>query len=116
LAHLDEVHVVELDVVLHLKLGVELDKEEDIFEVLHELLVVNLLVAVDVCHSHDCDDFAVAKLDWLELFEAVLEFKWLQEAFIVLIKVTEDLEQGKVFILGHLDVDFWLEDTQLDEL
>jgi hypothetical protein len=116
LAHLNEVHVLELDVVLHLQLRVELDEEENILEMFHEFLVVNLLIAIDVCHSHDCDDFAVAKFDWLELFEAVLEFKWLQEAFIVLVKVTEYLKQGEVFIYWHLNVDIWLEDAELDEL
>ena len=46
----------------------------------------------------------------------MLEFEWLQEAFIVLVEVAEDLEQGEVFIYWHLNVDIWLEDAELDEL
>ena len=56
--------------------------------------LLTLKLISNVGHHHDCDDFAVAQLDWLELFKAVLEFEWLEEAFIVLVEVSENLEQG----------------------
>ena len=41
----------------------ELDEEESIIEVLHEFLVVNPFVAINVSNLHDCNDFAVAKFN-----------------------------------------------------
>ena len=93
----------------------ELDEEERVLEVLHEFLVVNPLVSIDVSYQHHGDDFTVRELNCCELFEAVLELQWLQEAFIIFIEVAEHFEQVKVFVVWHLDV-LRLEYAKLDEL
>ena len=93
----------------------ELDPEERVLEVLHELLVVNPLAAIDVSHLCNRDNFTVAELNLSELFKAVFVFQWLQEALIILIVVSEHLEQRQVFIFWHLNL-IRLEYTELDKL
>lgn len=93
----------------------ELNEEERVLEVLHEFLVVNPLVSINVSYQHHSDDFTVRELNRCELFETVLELQWLQEAFIIFIKVSEHFEQVEVFVDWHLDI-LRLKYTKLYEL
>ena len=63
-------------------------------EVLHELLIVDSLVAVNVGQLGDGDDCTRRQIDWLELLETMLELQRLQESLVVLVVVAEHLEQS----------------------
>ena len=84
-------------------------------EVLHEFLIVDPLVAVNVGQLGDGDDCTRRQINWLELPETMLELQRLQESLVVLVVVAEYLEQSQVLVLRHHHV-IRLEYSELDQL
>ena len=87
-----------------LKLIVELNPEQAIFEVLHELLVVNPLRAIYIGSEGKRYDLTLIEAKGSELAQALDVLEWFQEAFVVFIELAEHLEQVQIGVLGHIHV------------
>jgi hypothetical protein len=61
-------------VVVSLKLVVELDQVHEVFEVLHEFLVIDAAVAINVSHHVKSECLLLGQVEFSELFEALLVF------------------------------------------
>jgi hypothetical protein len=99
-----QARVLALLMVRLLELVVELDPEEAVFEVLHELLVVNPLRTVNVGGQSKSDDLAFIESQRPELGQALYVFERLQEALVILIKLAEYLKEVQVGVLRHIHV------------
>ena len=114
-AHGDQLVVAHLVVVKSLEGIVIFEVIECVAEMLHELLVVDLAVKMDVSYERDKSALSSVKTEGLEFKEALGELLGVQEALLVFVELAEDAEQVQVLILGHLH-NFGAELTELDQL
>ena len=98
-----------------LELVVELDPEQAVLEVLHELLVVNPASAINIGCQSKSHDLLLVKAKGPEIGQALDVLERLKETFVVSIKLAENLEQVKISVLGHGHMSF-PESAQLHQL
>lgn len=72
-----------------LQFVVELDPEEAVLKVLHELLVVNAAGTIDVSGECDGENLALRDAKCGERFETLHVFEWFEETFVVLVEVPQ---------------------------
>ena len=76
-----------------LEFVVEFDPVQAIIEVFRELWVVNPSRAIDICSESKRDDFILVETQRPEVAQALDVFEDLEEALIVLVELSEHLEQ-----------------------
>lgn len=87
-----------------LQLVVELNQVDDVLKVLHEFLVIDAAVTVDISHNIEGQGLFPSEVELSELLEALLELTPFKEAVVVNITLSEGSEHISFLNCGHLHV------------
>jgi hypothetical protein len=83
---------------------VELDQVHEVFEVLHEFLVINAAIAIDVSHHVKGECLLLCEVQFRQLLQALLVFLPLEEAVVMDVTLSECCKHNAVLDCRHAHV------------